>query len=177
MTIAPVRPAGTKTLFGGQTPVFGATRKEATGEDFFCKVHRGEIPDRLKVTENERSFGVLDGYPVGEGHTLIVPKRHFASLFEATQAEMMDIFRSLKDAKAKIEAALTAKGKPLPDGYNVGINVGEAAGQTVGHLHVHLIPRYNGDMADPRGGVRGVIPEKQKYSGPPDPAVEDLFKA
>lgn len=70
---------------------------------------------------------------------------------------------------------MNKKGLPLPSGYNIGINDGKSAGRTVDHLHVHLIPRYDGDMEDPKGGVRGVIPEKQKYSGPPDESVNDLL--
>ena len=147
----------------------------ATGNDFFCKIVRGEIPGRKLVTENETTFGTLDGYPVGRGHTLIVPKRHVASFFETTEQERDDIFRGLFEARQVIERQLEKHEYPKPDGYNIGINDGRAAGRTVDHLHVHLIPRYDGDMKDPKGGVRGVIPERQSYSGPPDESVNDLL--
>lgn len=149
--------------------------KLATGNDFFCKVSRQEIPNRKLVTENETTIGVLDGYPVGKGHTLIFPRRHVTSFFETTEEERDDIYRSLFEAKKVIESQLTKHALPLPSGYNIGINDGKSAGRTVDHLHVHLIPRYDGDMEDPKGGVRGVIPEKQKYSGPPDESVNDLL--
>jgi diadenosine tetraphosphate (Ap4A) HIT family hydrolase len=109
------------------------------------------------VLENDLAFVRPDKYPVSEGHLLICPRRHFADFFEASQAERKAIFSLLQDAKALSTKTLRA------DGYNIGINCGVAAGQTVMHLHVHLIPRYHGDMPDPRGGVRGVIPAKQKY--------------
>lgn len=155
--------------FSGRKPV-----ELGTGDDFFCKMYRGEVSNRM-VGENQNAFAVLDGYPVGRGHTLVVPKRHFGNFFDAKQKEINDIMKLLRDCKTKLETTLKEKRLPLPDGYNVGINVGEAAGQTVDHLHVHLIPRYKGDMDDPRGGVRGVIPEKQKYSGPPDESVSKLY--
>jgi diadenosine tetraphosphate (Ap4A) HIT family hydrolase len=163
-------PAGNKPRFASDSMV-----QYGTGSDFFCKTWRGELPTRKLVVENATSFAVLDGYPVGKGHTLVVPKRHFASLFEATEAEVLDIYRNLEAAKQKLETTLAAKGLPKPDGYNVGVNVGPAGGQTVDHLHVHLIPRYHGDMDDPKGGVRGVIPSKQKYGGPPDTSVNELY--
>lgn len=106
---------------------------------------------------NDLAFYFEDRYPVGRGHTLIVPRRHVATYFEATAAEQVAMWGLLDEAKARLDAL------HQPDGYNIGINVGAAAGQTVFHLHVHLIPRYDGDMADPRGGVRHVIPEKGKY--------------
>jgi diadenosine tetraphosphate (Ap4A) HIT family hydrolase len=162
-------------------PVFGGKKGRqpkalAAGDDFFCRTYRGEIPNRTIIAENASAFAVFDGYPVGRGHTLVVPKRHVGSFFEATQKETRDIFKLIRDCKPLLEEAMTRKGLPLPGGYNIGVNIGAAAGQTVDHLHVHLIPRYAGDMADPKGGVRGVIPEKQKYGGPPDPTVSDLLK-
>jgi len=100
---------------------------------------------------------IRDGYPVTEGHTLVIPRRHVADWFEADPWEQAEIWRAVAEVKADLDATLH------PDGYNVGFNAGEAAGQTVMHLHVHVIPRYQGDQHEPRGGVRGVIPEKQKY--------------
>ncbi len=109
------------------------------------------------LLENDLAFARLDKYPVSEGHLLVCPRRHFADFFDASKAERNAIFSLIDEAKELTDKTLD------PQGYNIGINCGEAAGQTVMHLHVHLIPRYHGDMPDPRGGVRGVIPEKQKY--------------
>lgn len=99
-----------------------------------------------------------DRHPVSEGHMLIVPRRHFADYFECTPAEREALWAMVADAKAHLDEAHS------PDGYNVGINVGRAAGQSVMHLHIHLIPRYAGDVENPQGGVRSVIPAKQRYT-------------
>ena len=101
--------------------------------------------------------GLWDGYPVSPGHALIVPRRHVASWFDATADEKFAVIEGLELAKREIEK------NHAPQGYNIGVNVGSLAGQTIFHLHVHLIPRYQGDMADPRGGVRYVIPQKANY--------------
>ena len=98
-----------------------------------------------------------DGFPVSHGHTLILPRRHIGNIFEATYAEQVALHRALKQAKEILDDRFR------PDGYNIGINQGSAAGQTVQHLHIHLIPRYKGDQEDPRGGIRWVLPEKAKY--------------
>ncbi len=100
---------------------------------------------------------IRDAYPVSPGHSLIIPKRHIASWFDLTEEERTRLFQHLSKAKTALEAEFK------PDGYNIGINEGEAAGQTVLHLHVHLIPRYQGDIADPRGGVRWIFPDKASY--------------
>ena len=116
-----------------------------------------EIPQAEWVASNELAFGIFDAYPVTEGHTLVIPRREVATWFEATDEErraLMDLVEELKHFLDK---------RFQPDGYNVGINIGQAAGQTVMHLHVHLIPRYRGDVDDPRGGVRYVIPDKANY--------------
>jgi diadenosine tetraphosphate (Ap4A) HIT family hydrolase len=109
------------------------------------------------VLSNELSYVRLDKYPVSSGHLLIVPYRHIASYFDATVEEKRDLLDSIEQAKVFLEKQYS------PDGYNIGINCGVAAGQTVMHLHIHLIPRHKGDVDDPTGGVRGVIPSKQKY--------------
>ena len=98
-----------------------------------------------------------DGFPVSKGHTLVIPKRHVGSFFETTDEERADLLVLLNKAKVVIQEEFN------PDGYNIGINDGPAAGQTVLHLHMHLIPRYKGDRNDPRGGVRWIIPEKADY--------------
>ncbi len=118
----------------------------------FCPPSPGRI-----VAGDEFALVIRDNYPVSPGHTLIIPRRHIGSYFEASAAERASILRLLDEAKAALDAEFH------PDGYNIGMNVGSAAGQTVPHLHMHLIPRYAGDSADPRGGIRWVLPEKAKY--------------
>ncbi len=107
--------------------------------------------------ESDLILGLWDNYPVSPGHALLVPRRHIAAWPDATPAEQQALTAAISDAMR----AITVDHKP--DGYNIGINVGEAAGQTVAHLHVHVIPRYRGDVADPRGGVRWVLPQHAPY--------------
>lgn len=109
------------------------------------------------LARNAHAFSFYDGYPVSPGHVLVVPRRHDLDLFELTKEEQQAVFELVAEMRDFILA------EHRPDGVNVGINIGEAAGQTVGHAHVHLIPRYQGDLPDPRGGVRWVIPEKADY--------------
>ena len=109
------------------------------------------------LSQDEHGLVVRDGFPVSPGHTLIIPKRHIVSFFETTTAERSSLLRLLDDAKAVIDSEFH------PAGYNIGINDGTSAGQTVPHLHIHLIPRYEGDCPDPRGGVRWIFPDKAKY--------------
>lgn len=110
------------------------------------------------LIDGEYSYSRLDGYPVSEGHCLIIPKRHVGSIDDLTDVELKDLYTVLHQTKILIRETY------LPDGFNIGINEGEAAGQTVPHLHIHLIPRYEGDVECPRGGVRGVIPSKCNYT-------------
>lgn len=98
-----------------------------------------------------------DGYPVSLGHTLVIPRRHVGSLFETTADERRELFSLLDGCRD------TLLSRHRPAGFNIGINDGKAAGQTVMHLHIHLIPRYEGDKLDPRGGVRWIFPEKADY--------------
>lgn len=109
------------------------------------------------VCETPTCIAFYDKYPVSPGHTLIIPKRHVASYFDLSDAERADMGMMLQHVKQTLDK------RYHPDGYNIGINIGTAAGQTVFHVHMHLIPRYKGDVANPKGGVRGVIPEKQRY--------------
>jgi diadenosine tetraphosphate (Ap4A) HIT family hydrolase len=102
---------------------------------------------------------VADAFPVSAGHTLIIPQRHISSYFELTAEEAAAVYDLLREMKDYLTVLLE------PAGYNIGINVGAMAGQTVAHVHVHLIPRYAGDVADPVGGVRSIIPGKGRYSG------------
>ena len=113
--------------------------------------------DPSMVIENDLAFAHYDSYPVNPGHCLIIPRRHVAEYFEATTEEKAAIWALVDEMKTILDKEYK------PDGYNVGVNIGKAAGQSVPHVHIHMIPRYKGDMEDPRGGVRGVIPHKQKY--------------
>jgi diadenosine tetraphosphate (Ap4A) HIT family hydrolase len=107
--------------------------------------------------ENELAFAVWDGFPVTQGHTLILPKRHIETLFEATDAELLALGEGIRAMKTQLDALYH------PAGYNVGNNNGAAAGQTIMHLHVHLSPRYLGDVPLPRGGIRNILPGKIPY--------------
>ena len=115
------------------------------------------LPTSRIVHENEHCLAIRDAFPVSEGHTLIVARRHVGSLFELSDVESRALLELLAEAKTSLEAACR------PNGFNIGVNDGAAAGQTVPHLHVHLIPRYAGDQPDPRGGVRWIFPEKADY--------------
>jgi diadenosine tetraphosphate (Ap4A) HIT family hydrolase len=115
------------------------------------------LPTDRIISESDYTITIRDSFPVSEGHTLIIPKRHVQSFFELHAIEKAAVLQALDEAKEALDKEFS------PDGYNIGINDGEAAGQTVMHLHVHLIPRYEGDTEDPRGGVRHVFPEKAKY--------------
>jgi diadenosine tetraphosphate (Ap4A) HIT family hydrolase len=132
---------------------------------------RGELSPFLEISpaawmaSNELAFAIRDRYPVSPGHTLIVTRRLVATWFEATDAERAAMMALVDEVKRRLEEELR------PDGYNVGFNSGEAAGQTVMHLHVHVIPRFRGDMEDPRGGVRHVIPERGNYLRPRNAAL------
>ena len=109
------------------------------------------------LAENEHAYARFDKFPVNLGHVLVIPRRHISSFFDASWPEKRAMLLLVDRMKSILDV------KHSPDGYNIGINIGEAAGQTIMHVHVHLIPRYRGDNANPRGGVRGVIPEKQSY--------------
>lgn len=113
-------------------------------------------PDGI-LLENDLAYARPDKYPVNPGHLLIIPRRHVADFFLATTDEKTALMSLLDEAKHYLD------GKHAPAGYNIGINVGEVAGQTIPHVHLHLIPRYHGDVENPRGGVRGVIPARQSY--------------
>jgi len=118
----------------------------------FCSLPRDRI-----LHERETAIAIRDGFPVSTGHTLVIPRRHVGSFFEVTDAECADLMSLLAAARDDLDR------KFHPAGYNIGINDGAAAGQTVPHLHIHLIPRYAGDRDDPRGGVRRVLPDKAAY--------------
>ncbi len=110
------------------------------------------------IFENNLAYAIFDNYPVTKGHALIIVKRHFESYFDASLAELEAIDDALKNVKKILDDSIH------PDGYNLGVNQGLASGQSVMHLHVHLIPRHFGDIPNPRGGIRGVFPDKQNYN-------------
>tara|TARA_Y100000310_G_scaffold322933_1_gene382661 strand:- start:37 stop:432 length:396 start_codon:yes stop_codon:yes gene_type:complete len=109
------------------------------------------------IIENELFYSAWDNFAVSPGHALIIPKRHIDSFFDLSEKEILQFYDLL--LKVKIRISKTHK----PDAFNVGINDGIAAGRTIQHLHIHVIPRYNGDVENPRGGVRHIIPCKGFY--------------
>jgi diadenosine tetraphosphate (Ap4A) HIT family hydrolase len=119
----------------------------------FCRVN----PTHL-VSEDELCYAAIDSFPVTEFHTLIIPKRHVANYFDLNSSEVSALHEMLVEMKRIIEAK-----DDSVTGFNIGVNAGKDAGQSIFHVHVHLIPRRKGDVENPRGGVRGVIPHKQKY--------------
>jgi diadenosine tetraphosphate (Ap4A) HIT family hydrolase len=127
-----------------------ATLNNNSHECPFCQ------PDGI-LLENELAYAKPDKFPVNPGHLLIITKRHVANYFHTTDEEKLAILSLVDEAKRYLDE------KHAPAGYNIGVNVGEIAGQTIMHVHLHLIPRFHGDTANPRGGVRGVIPSRQSY--------------
>ena len=118
----------------------------------FCTI----TPEKI-VAQNAHTFTVRDTLPLSPGHTLIVPKRHIAGIFDAEPDEVAALWEAVQQARAQLLKEYS------PDGFNIGINDGLAAGQTILHLHIHIIPRYKGDMPDPRGGIRWIFPDKAVY--------------
>jgi diadenosine tetraphosphate (Ap4A) HIT family hydrolase len=118
----------------------------------FCHLSPGRLS-----RSSTHARALSDAYPVTPGHTLVVPIRHVASLFDLAADELADVWRLVGEVRAALAASHT------PDAFTIGVNDGEAAGQTVGHAHVHVIPRRRGDVPDPRGGVRWVIPDRAPY--------------
>jgi len=118
----------------------------------FCNIEKERI-----INENEVAFAIYDSFPVSQGHILVIPKKHINNYFEADSQTKDELWKLIDECKEIVDKKFN------PAGYNIGINCGEAAGQTVMHLHIHLIPRYKGDIENPRGGVRGVIPDKRIY--------------
>ncbi len=118
----------------------------------FCSMPGSRIIDSVVG-----AFAIFDAYPASPGHTLIIPRRHVASAFELTVDEVTSVLHLIEAARERIDRM------HKPAGYNVGVNVGRDAGQTVMHVHIHVIPRYPGDVADPAGGIRHVIPGKGRW--------------
>jgi len=114
------------------------------------------------MIEGKYGFAAWDRHPASEGHFLVMPYRHVSDYFDINDEEREELWRLVAEGK-KI-----ADEKHNPDGYNIGINVGKWAGQSIPHLHIHVIPRYKGDVENPKGGVRGVIPQNKLYTFNPD---------
>jgi diadenosine tetraphosphate (Ap4A) HIT family hydrolase len=121
----------------------------------FCSMDAARIRDA-----NALAISTRDAYPVSPGHTLVLPRRHVGSFFDATLDERSAMLALLDSAKRQLDSEFS------PASFNIGINDGVAAGQTIPHLHMHLIPRYAGDVPDPRGGVRWLVPDKADYWSP-----------
>ena len=119
-------------------------------------------PSRRIMVEGKYGFAAWDRHPASEGHFLVIPYRHFANYFDIKDEEREELWSIVAQGQVMCNE------KHNPDGYNIGINVGTAAGQSIHHLHIHVIPRYIGDVENPKGGVRGVIPNKKLYEIKPD---------
>ena len=134
----------------------GAEKKEQKRDPnnpcLFCTDPQGVSLDK------ELAFSARDTYAVSPGHTLVIPKRHVASFFELTAEEVSACMELINEEKKLIDEEYK------PDGYNIGVNVGQAAGQSIHHVHIHIIPRYKGDVENPQGGVRHVIPKNAHYT-------------
>ena len=127
--------------------------KDPNNPCLFCVINKKEIVD-----ENELAYASFDSYPVSKQHCLIVPKRHIKDYFKLTDDEIIACNKLIKNIKNKIE-----NNDKSVKGFNIGINSGKVAGQSIMHCHIHLIPRREGDVKNPQGGIRGVIPSKQHY--------------
>lgn len=117
----------------------------------FCEL------DRQTIAETDLSLAFFDRFPISRGHALVVPKRHVVTVWDLPEEEYADVFTLVRDVKNIVDTLFK------PDGFNFGVNCGEVAGQSVWHAHVHVIPRYAGDVPNPRGGVRNIIPGKGNY--------------
>jgi diadenosine tetraphosphate (Ap4A) HIT family hydrolase len=120
----------------------------------FCDSNNAEL-----IEENDLCYSRKDGYPVTPRHTLIIPKRHVASYFDLYDREVKAMHQMLIEMKNKIQGY-----DETVSGFNIGVNAGEDAGQSIFHVHMHLIPRRKGDIDNPQGGVRGVIPNRRTYT-------------
>ena len=109
--------------------------------------------------DTEHGLVIRDGFPISEGHTLVIPRFHVSSLFDLDSETQAALWKLVAEVRRRLTDELE------PDGFNIGLNDGEAAGQTVMHAHIHVIPRWKGDVPDPRGGVRWIIPDKARYWG------------
>jgi len=126
-------------------------KRDPNNPCLFCTDAKGVSLD------SELAYSARDTYGVSPGHTLVIPKRHVASFFELTPEEVADCMELINEEKKNIDEQFN------PDGYNIGVNIGPAAGQSIFHVHIHIIPRYEGDVENPQGGVRHVIAKKAHY--------------
>ncbi len=126
-------------------------------KDYCLFCDRSNSEKHKIIDENDLFYARWDNFPVSKGHAEIVPKRHIESFFDLTDNELIQLFDLLKKVKGIIQ------NKYNPDAYNIGINDGEEAGRTIRHLHLHIIPRYKGDVENPRGGIRHIILGKGNY--------------
>lgn len=126
-------------------------KRDPNNPCLFCKDAKGVSLD------HELAYSARDSYAVSPGHTLVIPKRHVASFFDLTPEEVQICMELITEERKLLDEEFS------PDGYNIGVNIGPAAGQSIRHVHIHLIPRYQGDVENPQGGVRHVIPNKGHY--------------
>ena len=122
---------------------------------FFCD--KKNFNENTLIDENDVFYARWDDFPVSKWHAEIIAKKHIESFFDLSDSELLQFFDLLQKAKIIIQK------KYFPDAFNIGINEGKEAGRTVHHLHVHIIPRYAGDVENPRGGIRNIIPGKDNY--------------
>ncbi len=123
-------------------------------ECYFCEIQK----EGKFILENEAFFAIYDDFPVSKGHSLLVVKKHIKSFFELKEKELKSFYESIKKLKKILQKEFN------PDAFNIGINEGKVAGRTIDHLHIHLIPRYKGDVKNPVGGVRNITPGKGDYT-------------
>jgi diadenosine tetraphosphate (Ap4A) HIT family hydrolase len=134
------------------SPAEQQKKRDPNNPCLFCTDPRGVSLQR------DLAYSARDTYAASPGHTLVIPKRHVASFFELTPEEVAACMELIGEEKQLIDQEYQ------PDGYNIGVNIGEAAGQSIHHVHIHVIPRYRGDVENPQGGVRHVIPKKGHYT-------------
>jgi diadenosine tetraphosphate (Ap4A) HIT family hydrolase len=127
-------------------------KRDPNNPCLFCKDAKGVSLD------HQLAYSARDSFAVSPGHTLVIPRRHVASFFELTPEEVQACMDLISEEKKLIDEEFQ------PDGYNIGVNIGPAAGQSIMHVHIHIIPRYKGDVENPQGGVRHVLPEKAYYT-------------
>ncbi|MDZ7663557.1 HIT family protein [Thiohalophilus sp.] len=127
-------------------------KRDPNNPCLFCTDPRGVS------LENELAYSARDTYAVSPGHTLVIPRRHVASFFDLTPEEINACMALITEERRLLDEEFN------PDGYNIGVNIGPAAGQSIFHVHIHVIPRYTGDVENPQGGVRHVIPKKGHYT-------------
>ena len=124
------------------------------GECIFCDIKK--LNSQI-IYEDEIWVAILDNYPVSKGHTLLIPKRHCETYFDLNEIELFTLNEAINYVRKILDKDYA------PNGYNIGVNCGKVAGQSVMHCHIHIIPRYEGDVENPKGGIRGCIPSKMCY--------------